>query len=121
LSDTLRQGRQWEKVAESFLKKHGLKTLKRNFLARSGEIDLIMLDGKTVVFAEVRYRENDRHGSGADSVTWKKQQRIIKAARLFLQYHGRHRRRPCRFDVVSIGNENGRPVLNWIQDAFDAG
>jgi putative endonuclease len=120
LSNTLRKGHHWEKVAESFLKRHGLKTLKRNFLARSGEIDLVMLDGKTLVFAEVRYRVNDRHGSGADSVTWKKQQRIIKAARLFLQYHGRHRLRPCRFDVVSIGNENGRPVLNWIQDAFDA-
>ena len=49
-----RRGSYWERAAESFLWARGLKTLKRNFLARGGEIDLVMLDGDTLVFAEVR-------------------------------------------------------------------
>jgi putative endonuclease len=58
----------------------GFKTLERNFQVRFGEIDLVMLDGETLVFAEVRYRENNRHGTGADSVTRAKQRRIVSAA-----------------------------------------
>ena len=120
MSTTRQRGSHWEQVAESFLNKRGLKTRERNYQARFGEIDLIMLDGKTLVFAEVRYRERDNHGSGADSVTWTKQRRIISAARRFLQCHPNDSCRACRFDVISIGTENGRTLLNWIRDAFDA-
>lgn len=113
------RGKRWERVAESFLNDRGLKTLQRNFQVRFGEIDLVMLDGNTLVFTEVRYRRNDRHGSGADSVTRAKQERLIRAARQFLQYHDPHRIRPCRFDVVSIGGSETRAVLDWIRDAFE--
>jgi putative endonuclease len=118
---TRQQGSRWERVAESFLKRRGLKTLERNYLARFGEIDLVMLDNRTLVFAEVRYRGNIRYGSGADSVIPAKQKRIIRTAQRFLQNHGHHRFRPCRFDVISIGTEEGRTVINWIRNAFDAG
>ncbi len=118
---TRQQGGEWERVAESFLKKRGLKTLKKNFQGRFGEIDLVMLDGDTLVFTEVRYRRNSFHGSGAESVTWTKQKRIVSAARRFLQCHDRHHSRCCRFDVVSIGTEEGKTVLDWIRGAFDAG
>ena len=121
MATTRQRGSHWEQVAESFLHKHGLKTLERNFQVRCGEIDLVMLDGNTLVFIEVRYRVNDGHGSGADSVTWTKQRRIINAAQLFLQRHPGEAFRSCRFDVVSIGTENGRTLLNWIRNAFDAG
>ena len=120
MATTRQRGSHWEQVAESFLNKRGLKTRERNYQARFGEIDLIMLDGKTLVFAEVRYRQQDNHGSGAESVTWTKQRRIISAARRFLQCHPNDSCRPCRFDVISIGTENGRTLLNWIRDAFDA-
>lgn len=120
MATTRQRGSHWEQVAESFLNKRGLKTRERNYQARFGEIDLIMLDGKTLVFAEVRYRKQDNHGSGADSVTWTKQRRIISAARRFLQCHPNDSCRACRFDVISIGTENGRTLLNWIRDAFDA-
>ena len=99
----------------------GLKTLERNFQVRFGEIDLVMLDGETLVFAEVRYRENNRHGTGADSVTRAKQRRIVSAAQLYLQRNPREALRPCRFDVISIGSDGGRTLINWIPDAFDAG
>ena len=119
--NTRQQGSKWEQAAESFLQKRGLKTVTRNFHGRFGEIDLIMLDGTTLVFVEVRYRANANYGTGADSVTRVKQGRIVHAAKRFLQREKRYAIRPCRFDVVSIGREEGRTVMNWIRSAFEAG
>lgn len=115
------QGAGWEQTAESFLITRGLKTVRKNYQVRSGEIDLVMLDEETLVFVEVRYRGNDGHGSGAESVTWTKQKRIISAAQHYLQRYDRHQFHSCRFDVVSIGREEGRIVLDWVHSAFDAG
>jgi putative endonuclease len=120
MATTRQRGNHWERVAESFLNKRGLQTLERNYQVRCGEIDLIMRDGNTLVFTEVRYRGNATHGSGADSVTPTKQRRIIHAAQLFLQRHPSFQDRACRFDVVSIGPEKGRTLMNWIRNAFDA-
>jgi len=114
------QGGEWEKIAETFLNGRGLKTLQRNFHCRLGEIDLIMMDQRTLVFTEVRFRKDSAHGSGAESVTFIKQKRITRAAQRFLQQHQHHPSQTCRFDVVSIGNEEGRILLNWIRNAFDA-
>ena len=117
--NTRQQGAGWEQIAETGRRARGLKTLHRNFQVRSGEIDLVMLDDEILVFIEVRYRGNSGHGSGAESVTWTKQKRIISAARNYLQRHDRHQFRSCRFDVVSIGSEHGETVLDWIRNAFD--
>jgi putative endonuclease len=121
LTTTRQRGSHWEQVAENFLRERGLETVVRNYHTRFGEIDLVLRDGNTLVFAEVRYRQNQGHGTGAESVTWTKQQRIIRGARRFLQCHQGESLRPCRVDVVSIGIVEGRPLLNWIRSAFDAG
>ena len=120
MNDKRLKGSQWEKLAESFLNKRGLRTLDRNYRNRFGEIDLIMMDRQTLVFAEVRYRSDSAHGSGAESVTFTKQKRITRAAQQFLQDHQHHAALACRFDVISVGNEQGRVLLNWIRNAFDA-
>ena len=121
MPDTRRQGSHWERAAESFLHGKGLETVRRNFHGRFGEIDLVMLDGNSLVFVEVRYRANPGFGTGAASVTALKQRRIASAAGRFLQSNRQHRARPCRFDVVSIGREQGREVMTWIRSAFEAG
>ena len=80
-----------------------------------GEIDLIMQaqDG-TLVFVEVRQREDDDHGGALASITSAKQRRIVFAARHYLM---RLRQQPpCRFDVVAVQGEN----LDWVKGAFDA-
>jgi putative endonuclease len=114
------KGQRWERLAETFLHQRGLKTLQRNFSCRLGEIDLVMSDGSTLVFAEVRYRASDAYGSGAETVSAAKQRRIILAAQKFLQFNRPHPSQVCRFDVVSIGNDRGQTVINWIPNAFDA-
>lgn len=120
MRNTRQQGSDWENAAESFLRSRGLKTIRKNYHGRFGEIDLVMLDGGTLVFVEVRYRASAQFGTGAASVTAVKQRRIITAARRFIQCERQHAYRPCRFDVISIGNEDGRTVMNWIRSAFDS-
>ena len=114
------KGQSWEKAAERFLRKKGLRSVTRNYGSRFGEIDLVMLDGATLVFVEVRYRARATHGTGAASVTTTKQSRITAAARSYLKQDKRHASRPCRFDVVSIGQDGEKARFDWIRSAFEA-
>lgn len=120
MTATAHAGHKWERMAEAFLRKRGLKMLERNFNCRVGEIDLVLRDGPVLVFAEVRYRASDKYGSGAESVSLTKQKRITRAAQKFLQLRPQHPAQVCRFDVVSIGNSRGRTTIDWIPNAFDS-
>ena len=78
-------------------------------------MDLILQDRDgTLVFVEVRARADTAHGGAAASVTPRKQQRLIYAARHYLLRHASPP--PCRFDVVAIDGD----TLTWLQAAFDA-
>jgi putative endonuclease len=114
-------GRKWEGAAESFLRRHGLKTQQRNYHCRHGEIDLIMRDDDCLVFVEVRYRRRPEFGSGAETVSPLKQSRIARTAAHFLCRHRRFASQPCRFDVISMDERQGRVQVRWIRNAFEAG
>jgi putative endonuclease len=107
-----------ERAAEAWLSRQGLRTVARNFRTRQGEIDLVMLDGATLVFVEVRYRQASDFGTPEETVVPAKQARIIRAAHAFLQQHAGHAERLCRFDVVSLTRRNYRPEIRWYKDAF---
>ncbi len=115
LTSRKKRGNDAEKQACKHLQSHGLKLLEKNFSMKAGEVDLIMLDGETFVFVEVRYRKNADFGGAAASVTLKKQQRIIKAALSYQQKYAPQS--SMRFDVVAIEGDNRG--INWIQSAFD--
>lgn len=102
-----------ERLAETHLLRGGLTLVARNHRCRYGEIDLVMRDGDSLVFVEVRYRRSSRYGSAADTVDRRKQQRLIKAAGHYLQHNPTTR--PCRFDVVAI---SGDDQIQWIRNAF---
>lgn len=106
-------GAEAEQVAERYLIRQGLKLATRNYRCRGGEIDLIMRDGATLVFVEVRARARSDFGGAAESITASKQARIILAARHYLAQHQIDA--PCRFDAVLI--QAGR--LQWLQAAFE--
>ena len=124
MSDSPRQtiGQAAEGWALTHLEEHGLRLLARNWRCRLGELDLVMLDGDTVVFVEVRYRRHNAWGGAEASVDARKRSRVSAAAQVFLQQQPRWARRPCRFDVVAIGPAErvSPPRLNWIRSAFDA-
>ena len=115
LTQKKERGNQAEDKACQYLQKQGLKLLSKNFSTKAGEIDLIMRDGETLVFVEVRYRKNSDFGGAAASVTPKKQQRIIKAALAYQQKEAPQS--SMRFDVVALEGDN--MALNWIKSAFD--
>lgn len=111
-------GRQAENQAEKYLHRQGLTTLDKNFHCRFGELDLIMQDGDELVFVEVRHRQQSGFGSGADTVTRAKQQRLSAAARYYLTRHPLGLNQYCRFDVVSIDGGLTNRHVNWIKNAF---
>lgn len=118
--DTTRIGRRAERRAERLLRRHGLRTLARNYARRTGEIDLVMLDGDVLAFVEVRYRSAGAWTSGLGSVDRDKRRRLARTAERYLVEHPEHRYRAIRFDVVSAGKGNYGLACEWIQDAFDA-
>ena len=113
------RGAQAEQAACDHLCAKGLKLQLRNYRCRSGEIDLIMRDGETLVFVEVRYRSNNRFGGAAASVDATKQRKLIRAAQTFLAEQ-RLNHTPCRFDVVTVSPHDGSMRVDWIPNAIEA-
>lgn len=109
-------GSEAENIAAIYLQQKGLKLVARNYQSRYGEIDLIMQDGKTLVFIEVRMRSNNNFGGAAMSITPSKQQKIIRTAEHFLQTYGNA---SCRFDVILM-NKASNDSIEWLSNAFDA-
>jgi len=102
-----------EKAAE-FLQARGLAIVTRNYRTKAGEIDLIVRDGATLVFVEVRMRSGSSFGGALASITPRKRRRIIMAARQYLMRLDRVP--PCRFDVVAVDSGD----CEWMRGAFDA-
>lgn len=102
-----------EDVACNYLKKHKYKILERNFHYGKEEIDIVAMDGKYVVFVEVKARSSDAFGLPREAVNYTKQQSIISAARFYLvknKIYGSL----VRFDVVEILNND----VTLLKDAF---
>lgn len=114
------KGEHYETAAKEYMQGCGLLLLERNFNAHVGEIDLIMRDGETIVFVEVRYRNSQNYGHAAETVTHQKQKKLIRAATYWLQKnHLSVHSTDFRFDVVAIHN-NGTQI-EWIKNAIVQG
>jgi putative endonuclease len=114
-------GRGGEAIAEAYLKGLGFRLLDRHFVLRGGEIDLIMADGPTIVFVEVRRRRTEWGGDPFESISPRKRRHLVRAARIYLSYRKLHDR-PCRFDAVSVRDREGAgpPEVRHLPDAFHA-
>ncbi|MDY6978746.1 MAG: YraN family protein [Pseudomonadota bacterium] len=112
------RGNQAEQLARRYLEQQGLRFEQANFRCRRGEIDLIMRDGDSLVFVEVRYRRNDRYGSAAETVDRQKQRKLVTTALFYLQNNPKQARLGSRFDVVAISGEGNAPRIDWHPDAI---
>lgn len=112
-------GEAFEKRARRELERAGLTLLAANYTTRHGEIDLVMRDGGSIVFVEVRYRVRAGQGSAMASVTAGKQAKLIRAASLWLAAHPRQAQLPCRFDVVSYDGPAEGTRMAWERGAFE--
>jgi putative endonuclease len=103
-----------EDAAAGFLTGRGFKLLERNYRCRFGEIDLIMRDGRMLVFVEVRYRRNNSFGGAVESITAGKREKLLRAARHYMA--ARKEFPACRFDAVLLNGDTRE--LQWIENAF---
>jgi putative endonuclease len=112
----LKPGAAAERLAADYLARKGLQLIEANYRCRRGEIDLVLRDGDTIVFAEVRLRSSQRFGGAAYSVDRRKQARLVAAARFWL---AGKKDAPCRFDVVLMDRLDASRI-EWIRDAFSS-
>ncbi|RNB76447.1 YraN family protein [Brevibacillus panacihumi] len=94
-------GQQGEDLACLYLQDKGYVIRERNVRTRHGEIDVIALDGRTLVFVEVRTRTADAYGTAQESITWKKRQKLRELALAYLQRQTESFP-SFRFDVIAI-------------------
>ena len=111
-------GKEGERLAERFLEKKGYKLLERNYRCTAGELDLIVLDRRVIVFVEVKTRTGQGFGTPFEAVEFRKQRKIIQAAQFFLAEKGLQQR-DARFDVVGVSWVGRAPVVEHIENAFE--
>lgn len=109
-----KMGSHYEKLAGEYLIQNGYEILEYNYRCKTGEIDIIARDGEYLVFCEVKYRKDDRKGHPAEAVDLAKQKVISKCALYYMTVNAIEDM-PCRFDVVSIENDE----ITLYRNAFD--
>ncbi len=95
-------GKAYEDQAVRFLETAGYTILERNYSCKFGEIDIIALDGSTLIFVEVKYRRTHASGFPEEAVGRTKQRKISLSADYFCLERGVRDNQECRFDVIAI-------------------
>ena len=116
---TKQLGNAGEQVIVTYLEKNGFHVISRNYQVRAGEIDIVATKGEYVIFVEVKARHS-KYFPISQTVTWRKQQRIIKAAQHFI-LSNQLRDKVFRFDVATVLYRDNRQSIEYIPNAFIAG
>ena len=114
-------GRRGEDAAAWHLWKLGYVIVARGHKGHIGEIDLVAVDGRTLVFVEVKTRTTQDAGHPADAVDADKQRRLTRLALSYMKRHDLLESK-CRFDVIAITwpDRGRRPTIEHFKDAFSA-
>ncbi len=108
-----------EKMAAQHLINQGLAFVDSNVHCRQGEIDLVMREGDTYVFIEVKYRKSKDFGGAIAAVSTSKQKKIKHCISHYLQRLSLNEyTTPCRIDVVTIEGNITKPIVTWLKNAF---
>ncbi len=110
----IERGQAGEEAAWCHLEALGYQLLERNFRGKTGELDIVAMDGETVVFVEVKLRR--LRTAALEAVDFRKQRRVARVAVEYLQKHG-WLDREARFDVVAVDRET--LVCSHFADAFE--
>lgn len=114
-------GARGERVAARYLRRQGYHIVELRARNLYGEVDIIAVDGRTVVFAEVKTRKSLSAGHPAEAVTEQKQRRITRSALAYLKHH-HLLEHASRFDVIAVlwPVQGRRPRVVHYQNAFTA-
>lgn len=106
-----------EDKACQWLLEHNFQIIDRNYRIRTGEIDIIAIENDTLVFIEVKYLPGGSPELLAHELNQKKQQKIIKTSKNYLQKHRQFSNRYIRYDVLAI-DVPGLDPIHHIVSAF---
>lgn len=116
MKDNRKIGREKEDLAAEYLEKKGYFIIEKNYSVRQAELDIVARQNDTLVFAEVKYRKNDKTGHPLEAVNYNKQKKISKAALFYMQQNKISiYNTSIRFDVIGILDDN----ITHIENAFD--
>lgn len=108
-------GKQGEDVAVSYLQRNGYKIIERNFQKKHGDIDIVALDGDTLVFIEVKARRSKSYGPAVEAITPWKIRALIQSAHLYKLLHPKLPE-SLRIDVVAIDYTETSPKIELIKN-----
>ncbi|HOJ63622.1 MAG TPA: YraN family protein [Spirochaetota bacterium] len=110
-------GKLGEKIAKNYLEKNGIKIIEENYFTKFGEIDLIGIENKTIIFIEVKLRFSNSFGAPYEAVDLKKWEKLQNAASLYLTEHNINDME-CRFDVISLLylNDTKKFNIEWLKN-----
>jgi putative endonuclease len=106
-----------ERIAERWLRRNGWRVVQRRFRNGHRDIDLIVSQGDTVAFVEVKARKGSEFGDPVEAVNWSKQKELARSASVWIDRHGRPSD-SYRFDVVGILVEGERVRVRHVPNAF---
>lgn len=114
------RGRIGESAALTHLRSIGYMLIEKNWRCKTGEIDLVMRYGDTLIIVEVRTTSSTRFGQGFESVDYRKQMRLRQLATTYMQFRKWNNDVDIRFDVVSVLLDKNERVLSikHIPNAF---
>ena len=110
-------GRRGERAAEKHLRRSGYRIVARNFRAAGAEIDLVAMDGETLVFVEVKTRRSLEAGAPEEAVDERKQKQIRRAAEIFATRY-RADDVTMRFDIIAVDASGKRLEIELLRNAF---
>ncbi|GHA77208.1 UPF0102 protein [Formosimonas limnophila] len=111
-----RDGARAEMLAKAYLIEQGLTLVDANVACTRGEIDLVMKDGRTLVFVEVRWRKTAAYGGAVASITPSKLKKLLTACEVFFQHYPVWRSSPCRVDVVALQGSLDQAQIEWLKN-----
>jgi putative endonuclease len=95
-------GRFGEEVAARFLSAQGMRVVDRNWRCDAGELDIVAVDGSTLVICEVKTRRTDRFGAPVEAVTAGKAARLRRLAARWLADHPQVHPAQVRIDIIGV-------------------
>jgi len=112
-------GKIGEEIAKDYLEKNGIKIIDKNYFSKYGEIDLIGFENRTIIFIEVKLRNNIEFGSVCESVTESKIMKIYDASKDFLS-NTELDYDDCRFDVILINSDKdcSNCRIEWLKNQY---
>ena len=110
-------GNTGENLAANYLKSKGYVILEQNFSCRQGEIDIVCLDKKEIVFVEVKTRTNTNYGMPAEAVNNIKKKHIVNCAKYYVYLNNLHNEF-IRFDIIEIYINNNKYKVNHLKQVF---